>query len=151
MECGLWLLKDGIASLMTSLPYQALLHPISALRSPGISKPRVGNLMYWERACPAAAAHLTSTFASEKNLCVITNINIPLRPEIFFLSHFSNLNIDALGKNIISVLLVVAQMVIASKWKNRNPPPLKNWFEKLFVSEKLPNNLKQAEKSHIAL
>lgn len=44
-----------------------------------------------------------------------TNINIPLKPEKFLLSFFADLTIEALDKNIVSILLVVAQMVVISK------------------------------------
>lgn len=53
--------------------------------------------------------------------CAITKINILLKPKVFLLLYFFDLKIDALDKNIISILLVVAQMIVASKWKNYNP------------------------------
>lgn len=53
-----------------------------------------------------------------------------------------------MDNSIISVLLVIAQMIISSNWKNRNAPLLKKWYEKLvdvFVLEKLSDNLKQVD------
>lgn len=56
---------------------------------------------------------------------------LPFIPKVFLLSLFSDLNLINSETEIISVLLALAQTTIATKWKDRTVPSIKNWYDKI--------------------
>lgn len=75
----------------------------------------------------------------QQTIVAMTFSKLHISPAHLILHRWSPDEVDEQKIHIVGMLLSLAKLEIASKWKSKTPPSLTNWYEKIwenFVSSK---------------